>query len=274
MVRRAEVSRRAAEKGLPERSIEHDYCLSWVLIALGSREFLYDLLAFKGGTCLRKVYFPEWRYSEDLDFTAARRVDPARVIEQIEDACAQLRERVGLVASVDLSSVDSDDATLSLNISYVGPLSRTSQLGRIKVDISMDEVVLTPPQRRAVFAEYSDQMECSAAIRAYTLEEICAEKIRSMLQRTEPRDLYDVWRILQEPPEDFADVDLQEMVVQKCIKKRVRFEGFDALLSDERLSRFRRSWGERLHHQIVGLPDFGRVARELSRDLRRLADLR
>ena len=192
----------------------------------------------------------------------------------MEDACAELRERVGIVASVDLSSVDSDDATLSLNISYVGPLNRTSQLGRIKVDISMDEVVLTPPQRRTVIADYSDQMGFSGAIQAYTLEEICAEKIRSMLQRTEPRDLYDVWRILQEPPEDFADVDLQEMVVQKCIKKRVRFEGFDALLSEERLGRFQRSWGERLHHQIGGLPGFGRVVRELSRDIRRLADLK
>ena len=26
-------------------------------------------LIFKGGTCLRKCYFPEYRFSEDLDFT-------------------------------------------------------------------------------------------------------------------------------------------------------------------------------------------------------------
>lgn len=273
MVRRSEISRRAAEKGLPERSVEHDYCLSWVLITLGSTEFLHDLLAFKGGTCLRKVYFPEWRYSEDLDFTAMRHVDPARVIGQIEDACTELRDRVGIVGSVDQNSVDSGRDTLSLNISYIGPLNRTSQIGLIKVDISMDEVVLTQPQTRAVFTEYSDQCACAAAIQAYTLEEICAEKIRSMLQRTEPRDLYDTWRILQDPPEGFGDLDLQEMVIQKCIKKGVRFEGFKALFSNERLARFRRSWEQRLQHQISGLPDFDRVERELRRDLRRLADL-
>jgi predicted nucleotidyltransferase component of viral defense system len=28
------------------------------------------VLIFKGGTCLRKCYFPNYRFSEDLDFTS------------------------------------------------------------------------------------------------------------------------------------------------------------------------------------------------------------
>ncbi len=64
MVRRAEVRRKASERGVPERSIEHDYCLTWLLIAIGSDDFLLERVVLKGGTCLRKVYFPEWRYSE------------------------------------------------------------------------------------------------------------------------------------------------------------------------------------------------------------------
>ncbi|CAN5145726.1 hypothetical protein BH20BAC1_BH20BAC1_03460 [soil metagenome] len=27
------------------------------------------IFVFKGGTCLRKCYFPDYRFSEDLDFT-------------------------------------------------------------------------------------------------------------------------------------------------------------------------------------------------------------
>lgn len=32
-------------------------------------EILYNSLAFKGGTVLKKVYFEDYRFSEDLDFT-------------------------------------------------------------------------------------------------------------------------------------------------------------------------------------------------------------
>ncbi len=30
---------------------------------------LRDRLAFKGGTALKKIYAPDYRFSEDLDFT-------------------------------------------------------------------------------------------------------------------------------------------------------------------------------------------------------------
>jgi predicted nucleotidyltransferase component of viral defense system len=37
-----------------------------------------DSLVFKGGTCLRKCYFHDYRFSEDLDFTS---VNPAFVMD-------------------------------------------------------------------------------------------------------------------------------------------------------------------------------------------------
>ena len=49
--------------------IEKDYALGWILFGIASSS-ISDRLAFKGGTALSKVYFPEsWRLSEDLDFT-------------------------------------------------------------------------------------------------------------------------------------------------------------------------------------------------------------
>lgn len=71
------LSNRLAKQGgrrIPETVLERDYCLSWFLVGL-SRSPLRDRLAFKGGTALKKCYFGDYRFSEDLDFTLTIDVD-------------------------------------------------------------------------------------------------------------------------------------------------------------------------------------------------------
>ncbi len=65
------LSNRLAREGgrrIPETVLERDYCLAWFLIAL-SRTPLRERLASKGGTALKRCYFGDYRFSEDLDFT-------------------------------------------------------------------------------------------------------------------------------------------------------------------------------------------------------------
>lgn len=50
---------------------------------------LRDSLLFKGGTALKKCYFGDYRFSEDLDFTAVGSVPTGVAMESaIRDACA------------------------------------------------------------------------------------------------------------------------------------------------------------------------------------------
>ena len=56
-----------------------DYALSYVLAALYSDADLGEVMAFKGGTALRKCFFPGYRFSEDLDFTMRERWDEGRI---------------------------------------------------------------------------------------------------------------------------------------------------------------------------------------------------
>lgn len=42
---------------IPENVLERDYCIAWFLTGL-SRTALRDKLVFKGGTALRRCYFP------------------------------------------------------------------------------------------------------------------------------------------------------------------------------------------------------------------------
>ena len=68
MILAAEISKVAQSLGLGERTIEKDYVLTWILFAIADLP-LGDRLAFKGGTAIKKVYAPGYRFSEDLDFT-------------------------------------------------------------------------------------------------------------------------------------------------------------------------------------------------------------
>jgi len=70
----SEIERKAGERGVSVGMIERDYVLSKMLWAFSSIDFLRNNFVFKGGTALRKFYFPDWRYSEDLDFSVTREV--------------------------------------------------------------------------------------------------------------------------------------------------------------------------------------------------------
>jgi len=45
------------------------YILTWILTELSRHPSLGAAALLKGGTALKKLYYREWRYSEDLDFT-------------------------------------------------------------------------------------------------------------------------------------------------------------------------------------------------------------
>lgn len=49
--------------------VEQDYVLSWVLQGIASVPELKNSIIFKGGTALRKCYFGNYRFSQDLDFS-------------------------------------------------------------------------------------------------------------------------------------------------------------------------------------------------------------
>lgn len=67
---RAMLQEAARTTGLQANLIEKDYALSYILAGISAIPALRDALVFKGGTCLKKLYFSSYRFSEDLDFTA------------------------------------------------------------------------------------------------------------------------------------------------------------------------------------------------------------
>ena len=53
--------------GTPWEILERDYVLSWLLAGISQVDALRDTMVFKGGTALKKCFFGDYRFSEDLD---------------------------------------------------------------------------------------------------------------------------------------------------------------------------------------------------------------
>jgi predicted nucleotidyltransferase component of viral defense system len=100
----------------------------------------------------------------------------------------------------------------------------------------------------------------------YSLEEILAEKLRSLLTRTEPRDLYDVHYLLT-----CQLVDIEQMV----FGIQPKFEAKGLVVSDLRTILTRRQptlnqlWLPRLQGQMPDIPPLDNVIRETNRILQR-----
>lgn len=87
--------------GLPWEVLERDYLLSWILVGIGQVDTLRDALIFKGGTALKKCWFGDYRFSEDLDFSVTKGVPTGPALEEaMQEACRlaaqQLEEYVPL----------------------------------------------------------------------------------------------------------------------------------------------------------------------------------
>jgi len=92
-------NRLAAGGGLRIREdvLERDYCLAWFLNAMAESD-LRPVLAFKGGTALKRCYFAEYRFSEDLDFTLREALPFEEIRARLDPVCAAVGQQSGIVS--------------------------------------------------------------------------------------------------------------------------------------------------------------------------------
>ena len=88
--------------GAPWEVLERDYLLSWVLAGIDRVPALGCKLVFKGGTALRKCYFGDYRFSEDLDFSGLDGTPTGDTMEVlVQEACAAAERMLAEYAPVD-----------------------------------------------------------------------------------------------------------------------------------------------------------------------------
>ncbi|MCU0432343.1 MAG: nucleotidyl transferase AbiEii/AbiGii toxin family protein [Bacteroidia bacterium] len=267
MIKPGEIQRKALQCGVRDQQIEKDYVLTWLLTGIALHKTLNSILVFKGGTVLKKVYFSDYRFSEDLDFTL---IQENTLNEEIYGWFREVFEFIKEESNISLE-INSDhtheDGGIGFYISYTGPLGGQGNNKNIKIDISKSEKLIFLPVKKALLNDYSDR-GTEIEIQCYSLEEVLIEKLRSVIQRMQARDFYDIWYLLEY--EKMEVEFLRSEFSQKCIAKSIAPQVFHKKL-DERLPQYKARWNNSLAEQIGNLPDFETVQREVMRHLKKLA---
>lgn len=262
MITQREIAQLAFRLGMSDRVIEKDYVLTRVLMALADSEF-GKLVAFKGGTALKKIYFPEYRFSEDLDFTLLTETDGRILPAHLERVLERLAKDEGFQFAVPAERIEQREGSVTAYINFVGPLQARLDSRDIKIDLTLSEKVIFPTVPRAVQSPFSDGV--GKKIVAYSLEEILVEKLCAIIGRTEPRDIYDAHYLFGLDEIDFSQIPA-------AFADKAGFKGIEAARLNEVLetkkSTFAGLWKVRLAHQIKDLPHFDAVLRELNRAIR------
>jgi len=251
MIRDAEIRRLAGRAGVEPRIVELDYALGWALRGLADHPYLADRLVFKGGTCLRKCYFPEYRFSEDLDFTATRWFGWEEFEEAMREAFAVAGEASGIdfaVRDPRLRVIDDEYGRESLNLTiyWRGLHAGGGSPAGLRFDITRNEVVVFDPALRTVAHPFSDADELGEVrLRCYALDEIMAEKVRAVLgQRIHAisRDIYDIFSLMEE----VDDRKVLAGLPRKMAAREVDAEAVELRRMTDRKDEFRADWARNL----------------------------
>ena len=266
MIEFSELRRKAREWKIPEQTIEKDYVLGWVLKGIFSDELLRESLVLKGGTALRKTYFPEYRFSEDLDFTGTKNLDLELLKERLNVFTSVITEQSGIefeTIKVEKTRDKLGEEAYDVRLYFIGPRRQRVDPPRIKLDISYYEELMLPSEKRILFHPYSDEKDCIAEVEVYTLGEILAEKMRALIQRTRPRDLYDVWFLLKFHSDSFKREKLTDLFLKKCAYKKVEYKSIKKFGFEDRKQDFINTWRTSLQNQLRSPPDGETVINEI-----------
>ncbi len=278
MILQKEIITTAEQKGVLKSTIDKDWVLGHILAAIYSEQKLREVLIFKGGTCLKKCWFPEYRFSEDLDFTS-HQTDFELKQNHLDFICWHVKENASILTQIEsLKPLRFQDqlAGYEAVIKFWGsdhpkneaPSPPERWHTKIKIEVTLFEKILFAQVDKQIIHQYSDQLSINPnAIPCYAIEEMLAEKLRALVQRsyTAPRDYYDIW-YLSNNIKDLNWPKIVEAFHEKMKFKGHKFTGIDQFINEENDKNLKSAWKNSLGHQIQGaqLPEYEKVKADLS----------
>ena len=245
MISREELERVREKRGTNLYYAEKEY-LQHIFLHAISRHAGF---VFKGGTCLRICYGME-RASEDLDFSVRLDANGMRAAfaECMKDFA---RLDIGCETPVEKAF----KGNVRFEVRFRGPMydGGRQSTNTLKIDFSRANAQRVVPH--VVSRLFSDIPVFT--LNALAEEEILAEKIRALAARGQPRDLYDVWMLLQ------AGVKVDKALLKEKLAeghnslRGVKFPGKEEYVSD-------------LKDLVPLLPDYGHVKKYVEGELGKL----
>ena len=242
--------------------VEKDYFLTLLLEAVSASQFLRDNFVFKGGTALRKIYFKHYRYSEDLDFTLKKHLTEKEIKEAWETVFEYLKKEHN--ADFRINDFYSRKWFSDIKIQFIGLKGGKNT---ITLDILSDEIIVDIIKEEKVFNPYYGK---TFSMPVYSMEEILAEKLRSLLQRTRVRDYYDAWYILTHSGDKINMKKVKEIFIKKVEQKKLSFSSKDQLLDHNKINQAGAYYQRQLGSHLKELPPFDKLIAELGAAITKL----
>ena len=268
MIGRQDIIELAGELSLDPAVVEKDYVLGWLLAGISQHAELGPNWVFKGGTCLKKVFFETYRFSEDLDFTVrdAAHIDEAFLRRALREVVEWIYTETGIEAPADRVRVEVFEnprgrPVAEARVYYRGPLQPRGSLPRVKLDLTSDERIVLDPTRLPINHPYDDRPPDGIEVHCYPYAEVFAEKIRALGDRARPRDLYDVINLYRREDALSAASNVREILEQKCGFKGIPVPTLAGL--EPAREELAADWEHMLAHQLPALPPFESFWHEL-----------
>jgi predicted nucleotidyltransferase component of viral defense system len=277
MILQSEIIRKAEETGVPPATLDKDWVLGHFIAELYKTAWANEFLIFKGGTCLKKCYFDNFRFSEDIDFTL---INPDFEVTNklLQLICDKITNRIGILFSkvkIEPLLWGDNHVGYTTHIRFWGANHKKSQLppssdrwqSSIKIEIVKYELMVNPPLSRPLMSDYSDfALFENIKIPCYSILEVVSEKLRALLQRSypAPRDYYDLWYLFQQK-ELINWKTITTTFARKAEFKKVVFKDYTDFFESEQIRKVKQAWNNSLksHLKEDSLPDVNRVIDEL-----------
>jgi len=270
------LKQKSSEMNTPLWIVEKDYALSYLIAAISEVPTLNDLLVLKGGSALKKAYFQNYRFSEDLDFSARSSHKVTEVKEGIRESVRIMERKLLEKGPFRIQSEALElrephpRGQLAFTIRVQFPYHR-KPICRLKVEITMDETILLPPETRIVLHDYGEQFNAIAIV--YPLAEIVAEKYRALLQSLALlhkkgwganrvcRDYYDLWWVIGHV--ELTNHGIPSLTNQKCAARNIHFKHPDEFFEGSLVEVAHKEWEKLLTPFIPKTVKLKRVLSEL-----------
>lgn len=199
---------------------------------------------FKGGTCLRICYGLE-RTSEDLDFSTNLSV---KEVKKIVKKCLQDFEFLNIPYNIHAEKEFKDNLRIEVRFEAVLFSGKSSSANTLKIDFNKQKA-------RHKVAKVTPKIFSDVPL--FTLivleeKEILAEKIRALINRKQPRDMYDIWMLINKGTEIDRVLIKEKLKEEKSDVKKVTFPSKEEYERD-------------LKYLVKVLPPYEQVRKEIGK---------
>lgn len=207
-----------------------------ILDGIGHSQSLSAKMVMKGGLLLA-IRYDSSRYTRDLDFSTKDKYTTESadaLLEELRDGLVTAEDRLPYNTRCRLQSYkvqpkgeNKTHQSLALKIGYANS-SNAAQIARLDAGNSPLVVEIDYSFNEAVFDVEVLELDGGATIHSYTLNNVLAEKMRSLLQqpvrkRNRRQDVYDIWLLLKSgaalTSEELAKI--HTMLVASCGSKGI-----------------------------------------------------